>query len=308
MHSLLAPAHAADTLLDSLITAARAAQRPILFGLRLWGSVCLASYVAFYLELDSPTWAVTTAVIVAQPSLGATLRKSFFRMVGTVIGSIAIVIITICFPQDRVGFLLSLALWGSACGFVASILQNFASYAAALAGYSAAIVAMYQLGPTGGANGDVLMLAIDRASEICVGMACAGVVLVCTDFGGERRELAAKIATLTSATVNGLTGTLLEPKSRFREAQLVRRQLLRDVAALGPTIDQAIGESSELRARTRVLQDAINGLFTAVATWRIAAEHLNALSSELAERAANAVVHFIPDDFRSAPLEGDAAT
>ena len=67
-------------------------------------------------------------------------------MVGTIIGAIAIVIITICFPQDRVGFLLSLALWGSACGFVATILQNFASYAAALAGYTAAIVAMYQLG------------------------------------------------------------------------------------------------------------------------------------------------------------------
>ena len=295
------------SLLERLITAARAAQRPILFGLRLWASVCLASFVAFWLELDSPTWAATTAAIVCQPSLGATLRKASFRMVGTVIGAIAIVIITICFPQDRVGFLLSLALWGAACGFVATILQNFAAYAAALAGYTAAIVAMYQLGQTGGASGDVLMLAIDRSSEICVGIVCAGVVLAGTDFGGARREVAGKMATLTAAVTNGLTAAFVAPKSQFLEAQLVRRQLVRDVAALSPIIDQAIGESSELRARSRVLQDAVSGLFTAIAAWRIIAEHLHGLSDELVARAAAVALRAIPDQFRSGRMEGEAA-
>jgi uncharacterized membrane protein YccC len=295
------------SLLERLITAARAAQRPILFGLRLWASVCLASFVAFWLELDSPTWAATTAAIVCQPSLGATLRKASFRMVGTVIGAIAIVIITICFPQDRVGFLLSLALWGAACGFVATILQNFAAYAAALAGYTAAIVAMYQLGQTGGASGDVLMLAIDRSSEICVGIVCAGVVLAGTDFGGARRELAGKMANLTAAVTNGLTAAFVAPKSQFLEAQLVRRQLVRDVAALSPIIDQAIGESSELRARSRVLQDAVSGLFTAIAAWRIIAEHLHGLSDELVARAAAVALRAIPDQFRSGRMEGEAA-
>ena len=295
------------SLLERLITAARAAQRPILFGLRLWASVCLASFVAFWLELDSPTWAATTAAIVCQPSLGATLRKASFRMVGTVIGAIAIVIITICFPQDRVGFLLSLALWGAACGFVATILQNFAAYAAALAGYTAAIVAMYQLGQTGGASGDVLMLAIDRSSEICVGIVCAGVVLAGTDFGGARREVAGKMANLTAAVTNGLTAAFVAPKSQFLEAQLVRRQLVRDVAALSPIIDQAIGESSELRARSRVLQDAVSGLFTAIAAWRIIAEHLHGLSDELVARAAAVALRAIPDQFRSGRMEGEAA-
>ncbi|MBV8745913.1 MAG: FUSC family protein, partial [Xanthobacteraceae bacterium] len=301
------PAGPAHPLLDRVIGTARAAQRPLLFGLRLWASVCLASFLAFWLQLDSPTWAATTAAITCQPSLGATLRKASFRMVGTIVGAIAIVIITICFPQDRVGFLLALTLWGSACGFVATILQNFASYAAALAGYTAAIVAMYQLGSTGGASGDVLMLAIDRASEICVGIVCAGVVLAGTDFGGARRELATKIASLTAAVANGLTATLITPKSQFLETQLVRRQLVRDVAALSPIIDQAIGESSELRARSRVLQAAVNGLFTAIASWRISAEHLHELSDDACERAATAVLPGIPDHFRCGQREGEAA-
>jgi uncharacterized membrane protein YccC len=299
--------YSAGTLVERLTSMARATKRPILFGLRLWASVCLASFLAFWLELDSPTWAATTAAITCQPSLGATLRKASFRMVGTIIGAIAIVITTICFPQDRVGFLLSLALWGSACGFVATILQNFASYAAALAGYTAAIVAMYQLGATGGAGGDVLMLAIDRASEICVGIVCAGVVLAGTDFGGARRELGGKIATLTAAVASGLTETFLTPKSRYLDAQLDRRQLVRDVGALSPVIDQAIGESSELRARSRVLQDAVSGLFTALASWRITAEHLHELSDDRGERAATAALGVIPAHFRCGRLEGEAA-
>ena len=40
----------APRLMDAL-TAARA---PLLFGVRLWASVCLALFVAFWLELDNP--------------------------------------------------------------------------------------------------------------------------------------------------------------------------------------------------------------------------------------------------------------
>src|ERR1700745_792034 len=63
---------------DALATVAR----PLLFAIRLWASVCLALFVAFWLELDSPYWAGGTAAIVCQPQLGASLRKGWFRMIG----------------------------------------------------------------------------------------------------------------------------------------------------------------------------------------------------------------------------------
>ena len=153
------------TRLGSLANAVRAAGPPLLFGVRLWASVCLALYVAFWLELDNPYWAGTTAAIVCQPSVGASLRKGWFRMIGTVVGAVMIVMLTACFPQDRLGFLVSLALWGAACSLVATLLRNFAAYAAALAGYTAAIIASDELGAVGGASGDVFMLAIFRRSE-----------------------------------------------------------------------------------------------------------------------------------------------
>ena len=93
----------------SLTDALTAAGEPLLFSVRLWASVCLALFVAFWLELDNPFWAGSSAAIVCLPQLGASLRKGWFRMIGTVIGATMIVVLTACFPQDRIAFLGLLA-------------------------------------------------------------------------------------------------------------------------------------------------------------------------------------------------------
>src|SRR5215469_7427424 len=151
----------------------RASGPALLFGVRLWVSVCLALYVAFWLELDNAYWAANTAAIVCQPHLGASLRKGWYRMIGTLVGAVAIVVLTACFPQDRVLFLGGLALWGGASAFATTLLRNFAAYAAALAGYTAAIVGGDLLGATGGVNADAaFLLAVSRGSEIIIGIVC----------------------------------------------------------------------------------------------------------------------------------------
>ena len=130
-------------------------------------------------------------------------------MIGTLIGAVAIVVLTASFPQSCVGFLLGLAMWGALCGFVASILQNFAAYGAALAGYTAAIIAMDQLGRPAAPTAMCLMLAINRASEIGIGIVCAGLVLAGTDFGHARRRLAISSAGITAAISNGFCRTFV---------------------------------------------------------------------------------------------------
>src|SRR5712671_5349497 len=194
---LTAPGSPVATSAARLTDALAAAGPPLLFGLRLWASVCLALYVAFWLERDNAFWAGTTAAIASQPHLGASLRKGWYRMVGTVVGAVAIVVMTACFPQDRGAFLVSLALWGATCALVSTLLRNFAAYAAALAGYTAAIIASDQLGAVGGLNGDAFMLAVTRVSEIGIGIVSAGVILAGTDLGGAQRRLAGLFAGLT---------------------------------------------------------------------------------------------------------------
>jgi uncharacterized membrane protein YccC len=184
-------------------------REPLLFAFRLWTSVCLALFLAFWLELDNPFWAGTSAAVVCQPQLGASLRKGWFRMIGTVVGATFVVVLTSWFPQDRLAFLGLLALWAGLCAFIATSLRNFASYSAALAGYTTVIIAADNLGATGGASSDVFMLAVTRASEICIGIASAGVILAATDFGGAQRRLAASIANLAAEIMGRFSETLL---------------------------------------------------------------------------------------------------
>jgi uncharacterized membrane protein YccC len=288
------------------VNAAAAAGPPLLYALRLWASVCLALYIAFWLELDNPFWAGTSAAIVCQPQLGASLRKGWFRMIGTVVGATMIVALTALFPQDRIGFLVLLAVWGGICAFAATVLHNFASYSAALAGYTAAIIASDTLGATGGPSPDVFMLAVWRASEICIGIVCAGVVLAGTDFGGAQRRLATSLADLATEILSGFSRTLARAGRQLTETQTERRELVRRVIALDPIIDQALGESSQVRYHSPTLQTAVYGLFRALGGWRGVATHLTHSPEDVAREEAEAVLCRIPPEFRS-PRNPDSA-
>jgi uncharacterized membrane protein YccC len=272
-----------------------AAAPPLLFGVRLWAAVCLALYVAFWLELDTAYWAGTTAALVCQPSLGASLRKGWFRMIGTFIGAVAIVTLTACFPQNRAGFLLSLALWGALCALVATLLRNFAAYAAALAGFTAAIIAGDELGAVGGANGEAFTLAIARVSEIWIGIVCAGIVLAGTDFGGARQRLAELLAELASDIASRFTSTL----QRGSPEQAVRREFIRRVIATDPVIDEVKGESSTLRYHSPVLQQAVDAMFTVLAAWRTVDAQLRRMRGSSGAQEAHDVLRAIPMELRA---------
>src|SRR5215469_4669364 len=291
-----------------LTDALKAAGPPLLFGLRLWASVSLALYVAFWLELDNPVWAGTSAAIVCQPHLGASLRKGWYRMIGTVVGAVMSVVLAACFPQDRLLFLGALALWGGMSALTATLLRNFAAYASALAGYTAAIVAGDLLGATGGVNADAaFLLAVSRGSEIIIGIVCAGVVLAATDLGDAPRRLAVLFATISSEITGRFAGTLTVAGADFDDTQRIRWELVRRAIALDPVIDEAIGESSELRYRSPLLERAINGLFAALVGWRAVANHLVRLSEDEARRTAAAVLESVPPQLQSMS-ENDQAT
>jgi uncharacterized membrane protein YccC len=270
----------------------------LIFGLRLSASVCLALYIAFWLQLDNAYWAGASAAAVSQPTLGASLRKGWFRMIGTLTGATFIVVLTACFVQNRTAFLIGLALWGAACALVATLLRNFASYAAALAGFTAVIVASDELGTTGGATGGAFMFAVTRAGEICIGIACAGVILGATDLGGARRRLAIVLASLTQQITGQFVATLMATGRELPDTQPVRREFIRRVIALDPTIEQAIGESSQLRHNSYRLQQAVYGLIDALAGWRTVVSHLVRLSQDRQPRPVREMLRSIPRELQ----------
>jgi uncharacterized membrane protein YccC len=251
-----------------------AAARGLLFGLRLWAAVCLSLYLSFWLQLDNPYWSGISAAVVCQPGVGAALRKGVARWVGTFAGATAVVLLAALFPQDRIGFFLGLAVWGGGCGFLATALRDQASYAAALAGYTAAIIAGNVIGPSGQVGADVFMLALTRVTEIWIGLISAEIVFIATDVGGARERLASSLEGLVCDLGTGLRKAVAGAEDR---ASLAARQsaLFGRIAALDVQISDAVGEDPGLRPDAPALRASAFGLFVALAGWRRVMDDLN---------------------------------
>ena len=121
---------------------------------------------------------------VFQPELGASLRKGWYRMVGTMVGAVAVVALTALFPEPR-GVSRGAGPMGSAVRRGGDASTHFASYAAALAGYTAVVVAADALGATGGPKANEVSCSRSFARPRSrIGIVSAGVVLAGTDFSG----------------------------------------------------------------------------------------------------------------------------
>ena len=150
--------------------------------LRTLLALSLALYAAYYLQLDSPASAGTTAIILASPVRGAILSKSVWRFVGTAVGAIFAVVLVALFAQSPVLFVAGVAIWLGLCTTLATLLQYFRSYAAVLAGYTVTLIAFsVQDDPT-----RIFDVALGRVSVVSVGIMATAFVSVLFQPGRQR--------------------------------------------------------------------------------------------------------------------------
>ena len=92
-------------------------------------------------------------------------------------------------------------------------------------------------------------------------------------------------------------------RPRAPDTQSERRELLRRVIALEPSIDQTLGESSHVRFHAVTLQAAVHGLLGALDGWRGVAAHLSSVPHQ-ASGQAQSILRRIPPDLRAARQQG----
>lgn len=132
----------------------------------------LAMGISMRFELGQPVTAMVTVYVLMQPQTGMVLTKSLYRVCGTLAGMVASLALLGLFAQERILFLLGLSIWIGLCTAGAALYRNFKSYGFTLAGYTTAMIALpLVMQPTG-----FFDYAVNRASEVGVGILCAGIV------------------------------------------------------------------------------------------------------------------------------------
>lgn len=144
----------------------------LLFSLKTFAAAMLALYLAMVLGLDNPAWAMMCVYIIAQPFSGMALAKGISRLLGTLFGAIACMVLLLALHTAPALHMLALALW-LACCLALSLLERSAySYAFMLSGYTALFISLpYVDSPL-----SIFNVVLARVEEIGLGIVCYMVI------------------------------------------------------------------------------------------------------------------------------------
>jgi uncharacterized membrane protein YccC len=197
-----------------------------LFALKTVASAILAFWIALRIGLDRPYWAVTTCLIVAQPLAGAVLSKALFRLIGTVAGAAAAIVLVPLLVNTPELLTLALALWLGLCTYVSMLDRSPRAYLFLLAGYTAAIIGF----PAISRPDAIFDIASIRAQEIGIGILCSAFVHGLAFPRSVTSRLRSR-ATAMILDARRLSSRLLDPESREIDHHLHTR-LVRDIGEL----------------------------------------------------------------------------
>ena len=139
-------------------------------------AMCLALTIAYYLNLDEPYWAMTSAAVVSFPTVGGVISKSLGRVAGSLMGACAALMIAGHTLNDPWLFLFAMAGWIGLCTWACAQFSNNVAYAFQLAGYTAAIIAFPVVNITD--TTELWDIAQARVCEVLLGILCGGMMMM----------------------------------------------------------------------------------------------------------------------------------
>jgi len=274
------------------------------FTLRTCLAGCLALLIAWAIGLEHPQWAAMTVFAAAQPARNMLLEKAFFRGVGTLAGTAVGIVLMLLARGQPLPVMLGLALWVGVCAFAGNLLRGFVAYGALLAGYSAAMVVLLEIGRPD----HILLLAADRLLTVLTGIATA--LLVSLLFAPKVAEdtVASGARLLATVVLRQLARLLAGSRPDAGE----QRQVLRQLALLDEALEPHGAGSLRSRRSARSIRSLISALVSALVWLKSAPEmqpanDIAALLDQAADalEAAAPVAEMLPLLESAADLSGD---
>ncbi len=253
------------------------------FALRIWIAMMVALYAAFWLQIESASSAAVTVGILSLQTRGQTYHKAAYRILATVVGVIASIVIAGLFAQSRSLFVIGFAGWLGLCVYAGGLLDGNRAYSAVLSGYTVALVAMTQID----SPQNIFSAGVNRGAAIVVGIAALALVSelfaapnIHTGLSGQLIAAHRRVHAFALAILRGESANPIQSAS-----------LLREITALHPDITALFAESSGGRARAAAARSAAVALVVEVS----AAGALASLPANTLPSLRNAVGEALAD-------------
>lgn len=196
------------------------------FSIKTFGAGMLALYLAFWIDLPKPYWALGTVYITSQVLAGATRSKALYRVLGTLLGAVVTVVLVPNLANAPELLTVAIALWVAVCLYFSLLDRTPRSYLMMLGGYTAALIGF----PSVGDPSAMFDTAVARAEEITLGILCAGLVNTIV----LPRSVAPVIAGRLDAWLRDARGWVVDVLGRTRtteDSQAKRLRLASDAVA-----------------------------------------------------------------------------
>ncbi|MEK7317704.1 FUSC family protein [Cupriavidus metallidurans] len=243
--------------------------RDWVFSIKAFVAAMLALWIAMYLGLPRPYWAMGSVYIVAHPLTGATRSKALYRVLGTLLGAAAGILMVPPLVNAPPLLMGAVAIWTACLLYVALLHRTPRSYLFMLAAYTLPLVALPSVDNPAG----IFDLAVARSEEICLGILCASVVgavvfpaSVANVLRDKSRQWMADATLWASDMLSASPGKQV---SRHHS----RHRLAADILALDQLISQLsydaesaqrVRAARELRGRMTMLLPVMSSLATVV--------------------------------------------
>jgi len=250
--------------------------REWLLSAKTFGAALLAFYTALAIGLPRPYWAFATAYIVSNALTGATRSKGLYRVMGTLIGATAAVLVLPLLVDMPILLSLFISVWTGTLLYLSFLDRLPSNYVYMLSAYTLPMIAL----PMVQAPDQVFPFAVSRSEEILLGIVSASLVSSLILPGKAAPVLQARFKAWLGDAGRWATGLLRSEASgapRDAATMVSSHRLAADVLALDQFIshlrydtDSAdlVRMARELRMRLGLLLPTLSSLSTAVRALR----------------------------------------
>ena len=217
-----------------------------LFALKTFAAAMLALYLSMWLGLENPSWAMMCVYIIALPFSGMALVKGVARLLGTLFGGIACMILLLALHNTPLLHLLALALWLGTCLALSLLERSAYSYAFMLSGYTALFISLpYVQSPE-----SIFTVVLTRVEEIGLGIFCYMLIDLTVFPRQSQGVYQAAINRFNQLSTQWLHAMATD--SGVRQLAL-RQQLLHSLRQCDELRQQALRDSHRLRGHEALL-------------------------------------------------------
>ncbi len=222
------------------------------FAIRIWIAAVVALLASFWLQLEAPSSAMLTVMILAEPTRGQALEKAGYRLMATILGVVASIAMVGLLSQTRDLLLVTFAVWMGLCIYACGLLDGYRAYAAVLSGYTVAFIAIQQIdNPL-----HVFEAAMARGASIAVGVLSITLVNDLLLAPDRHPQLGTQLANLHRRVRNYAERVI----RRDATDGVIVATLIREIVALRPDISSLAAESSSGPARSVAARSAMVAL------------------------------------------------